>query len=329
LCASSLNTINQAARNIKAGEGDIYIAGGVESMTRAPFVMAKSSRAWSVGDRPKVWDTTLGWRFPNANMLEMFPLESMGETAENINDRLEHPISREEQDAFALESHQRAVNAINAGYFDSQIVPVEIPQRKRDPLMVKHDEHPRYEWQDGQAVLATSMEKLARLRPVFRDGGSVTAGNASGLNDGAAAVLVMSADKADELGLQPIARWIASGAAGVDPRVMGLGPIPAVRKALQRASLTSKHFDLIELNEAFALQSLAVMRELGLQHEITNVNGGAIALGHPLGCSGARIMTTLLHEMKRRHANGEAMRYGLATMCVGVGQGEAAIVELL
>lgn len=329
LCASSLNTINQAARNIKAGEGEIYIAGGVESMTRAPYTMPKAGREWGVGHKPKVWDTTLGWRFPNKKMMEMFPLEAMGETAENINERLDDPITREEQDEFSIDSHQRAIDAINNGYFESQIVHVEIPQRKGDPIVVKHDEHPRYEWQNGKAVITTSIEKLAKLRPVFREGGSVTAGNASGLNDGAAAVLVMSAEKAEELGLDPMARWLASGAAGVDPRVMGLGPIPATRKALQRAGLAVEDLDLIELNEAFALQSLAVMRELGLRHDITNVNGGAIALGHPLGCSGARIMTTLLHEMKRRQAASEDMRYGLATMCVGVGQGEAAIVELL
>ncbi|MCI0710716.1 MAG: acetyl-CoA C-acyltransferase [Chloroflexi bacterium] len=329
LCASSLNTINQAARNIKAGEGEIYIAGGVESMTRAPYVMPKAGREWGVGHDPQIWDTTLGWRFPNKKMMQMFPLEAMGETAENINARLDNPITREEQDQFSIDSHQRAIDAINNGYFDSQIIPVEIPQRKGDPVVVRHDEHPRYEWQDGKAVIATSIEQLAKLRPVFREGGTVTAGNASGLNDGAAAVLLMSAEKAEELGMEPVARWLASGAAGVDPRVMGLGPVPATRKALQRAGLTVEDLDLIELNEAFALQALAVMRELGLPHHITNVNGGAVALGHPLGCSGARIMTTLLHEMKRRQAGGENMRFGLATMCVGVGQGEAAVVELL
>lgn len=329
LCASSLNAINQAARNIRAGEGDIYIAGGVESMTRAPYVMPKSGRAWGVGQKPNVWDTTLGWRFPNPKMEKMFPLEAMGETAENINDRILNPISREDQDRFALESQHRAVAAINEGRFKDEIISVEIPQRRGDPIVVETDEHPRYTWENGTAVLATSMEKLSKLRAVFRESGSVTAGNASGLNDGAAAVLVMSAEKAEELGLKPIARWVASGAAGVDPRVMGLGPVPATQKALKRASLTVDDLDLIELNEAFALQSLAVMRELGLKEEITNVNGGAIALGHPLGCSGARIMTTLLHEMKRRKANGQSIQYGLATMCVGVGQGEATIVEIL
>ncbi len=329
LCASSLNAINQAARNIRAGEGDIYIAGGVESMTRAPYVMPKASRAWGVGGKPQVWDTTLGWRFPNPAMKAMFPLESMGETAENINEQRQTPISREAQDAFALESHRRAVDAINTGRFHDEIVPVEIPQRRSDPVIVEHDEHPRYTWSDDVAVLATSLEKLARLRPVFREGGTVTAGNSSGLNDGAAAILVMSAERAEAWGLRPMARWVASGAAGIDPRVMGLGPIPATRKALSRAGLTVDDLDLIELNEAFALQSLAVMDELGLDPALTNVNGGAIALGHPLGGSGARIMTTLLHAMKRRNAQGVSLRYGLATMCVGVGQGEATVVELL
>lgn len=329
LCASSLNAINQAARNIKAGEGDIYIAGGVESMTRAPYVMPKAGRAWGVGHKPQVWDTTLGWRFPNKRMMKMFPLEAMGETAENINDRLATPISRTAQDEFAMESQRRAIHAINSGYFENEIIPVGIPQRKGDPVVIEYDEHPRYEWEDGEAVLATSLERLAKLRAVFREGGSVTAGNSSGLNDGASAVLIMSAEKAEELGLEPMARWVASGAAGVDPRVMGLGPVPATQKVLKRADLSVSDLDLVELNEAFALQSLVVMQELGLNAAITNVNGGAIALGHPLGCSGARIMTTLLHEMKRRKAEGENMRYGLATMCVGVGQGEAAIIELL
>lgn len=329
LCASSLNAINQAARNIKAGEGEIYIAGGVESMTRAPYTMPKSGQAWGVGHSPQVWDTTLGWRFPNPAMEALFPLESMGETAENINEHLENPISREMQDAFAIESHQRAIDAINSGRWSGEIAPFIIPQRRGEPLVVKHDEHPRYEWVEGKAVLATSLEQLAKLKPVFRAGGTVTAGNSSGLNDGAAAVLMMRADKAAELGLKPMARWIASAAAGVDPRVMGLGPVPATRKALERAALTIGHIDLIELNEAFALQALAVMHELGLHKAITNVNGGAIALGHPLGCSGARIVTTLLHEMKRRKEAGQSIRYGLATMCVGVGQGEAAVFEIL
>lgn len=329
LCASSLSAINQAARNIQVGEGDIYIAGGVESMTRAPYVMAKSGQAWGVGSSPQVWDTTLGWRFPNPKMEAMFPLESMGETAENINERLAKPITREEQDKFALESHRRAVEAIDWGRFQDEIVPVEIPQRRGDPIRVEFDEHPRYEWVNGKAVLATSLDQLAKLKPTFRKHGTVTAGNSSGLNDGAAAVLLMSAERAESLHLKPLARWVASGAAGIDPRVMGLGPVPAVQKALSRADLTVNDIDLIELNEAFAVQALAVMNALGFRHDITNVNGGAIALGHPLGCSGARIVTTLVHEMKRRNANNQPTQYGLATMCVGVGQGEATVLEAL
>ncbi|MCA9977618.1 MAG: acetyl-CoA C-acyltransferase, partial [Anaerolineales bacterium] len=238
-------------------------------------------------------------------------------------------ITREDQDAFALESQRRACAAINNGYFDTQIIPVPIPQRKGDPLMVTVDEHPRIRKSDSGYELDTNAAQMAKLRPAFRKGGTVTAGNSSGLNDGAAALVLMSAAKAKALGLQPIARWVGSAAAGVDPRVMGLGPVGATRKVLQRTGLTLNDINLIELNEAFAVQSLAVMRELGMSPEITNVNGGAIALGHPLGCSGARILTTLLHEMKRRAALGEQMHYGLATLCVGVGQGEATIIELL
>lgn len=335
LCASGLNAVNMAARAIRAGEGDIYIAGGVESMTRAPYSFPKNSQAWGPPGNQTGWDTTLGWRYPNPRMEALFPLEAMGETAENIYERScaggyeGGEISREDQDAFALESQRRAMDAINSGRFESEIVPVPVPQRKGDPVLVDTDEHPRIRKTEEGYVLDTSLETLAKLRPAFRQGGTVTAGNASGLNDGAAALLVTSAEKADELGLQPMARWLASAAAGVDPRTMGIGPVPATRKALERAGLTLDQIDLVELNEAFAVQSLAVIRELGLDPAITNVNGGAIALGHPLGCSGARILTTLLHEMKRRAAAGEAMRYGLATLCVGVGQGEATIVELI
>lgn len=335
LCASGLNAVNQAARAIACGEGDVFVAGGVESMSRAPYSFPKNPRAWGPPGNVTGWDTTLGWRYPNPRMEALFPLEAMGETAENIYElscagEIEGgAITREEQDAFALESQRRAVAAINSGRFRSQIVPVSIPQRKGDPLVVDTDEHPRYKKTNGAYTLDTSMEALARLRPAFRQGGTVTAGNASGLNDGAAALLLMSVEKAEALGLAPMARWVASAAAGVDPRTMGLGPVPATRKALQRAGVALDQIDLIELNEAFAVQSLAVMRELGLRPEITNVNGGAIALGHPLGCSGARILTTLLHEMQQRRAEGQQMRYGLATLCVGVGQGEATIVELL
>ncbi len=315
LCASSLTAINQAARAIKLGEGDVFIAGGVESMSRAPYAVPKGERPYPWGNLT-MWDTTIGWRFPNPRMEAMFPLESMGETAENIYE--ETGISREEQDAFALESHRRAIAAIDSGKFAEEIVPVTIPQRKGDPIVVDTDERPRRD---------TSLEKLARLRPVFRKNGTVTAGNASGINDGAAAVLLMSADKARELGLKPLARWVASAAAGVNPRTMGYGPIPATRKALQRAGLTMDDIGLIELNEAFAVQALAVMRELGMRHEITNVNGGAIALGHPLGATGARIVTTLVHEMRRRAPHAPRPFYGLATLCVGIGQGESTILE--
>jgi 3-oxoadipyl-CoA thiolase len=327
LCASGLNAVNQAARAIRVGEGDIFIAGGVENMTRAPWSMPKQAVAFGTGN-VTAYDTTLGWRYPNPRLEAMFPLEAMGETAENIYERMPE-LTREKQDAFALESHRRAVEAINAGRFKDEIVPVEIPQRKGDPIRFEVDEFPRYKIVDGQYVLDTSMEQLAKLKPVFRQGGTVTAGNSSGLNDGAAAVLLMSEEKASELGLKPLARWVCSAAAGVDPRTMGLGPVPATEKALQRAGLSIGEIDLIELNEAFAVQALAVMKLADFNHAITNVNGGAIALGHPLGCSGARILTTLLHEMKRRKAAGERMRYGLATLCVGVGQGEATIIELV
>jgi 3-oxoadipyl-CoA thiolase len=315
LCASGLNAVNQAARAIKVGEGDVYIAGGVESMSRAPYSLPKAERAFGFGNRT-AWDTTLGWRYPNPRMYEMYRTEAMGETAENIYDIM--PISREAQDAFALRSNQRAVAAMDGGRFEAEIVPVSVPQRKGDPVVVTSDERPRRE---------TSIEALGRLRPAFRKNGTVTAGNSSGLNDGAAALLLMSREKAEEMNLTPMARVVCSAAAGVNPRTMGLGPVPATRKALSRAGLEVEQIRLIELNEAFAVQSLAVMEELGLHEDMTNVNGGAIALGHPLGCSGARILTTLLHEMSRRAADESRPYYGLATLCVGVGQGEATIVE--
>ena len=333
LCASGLNAVNMAARAIKCGEGDVYIAGGVESMTRAPYSVPKNSRAWGPPGNITGWDTTLGWRYPNPKMKAMFPLEAMGETAENIydlscaGDLAGDEISREAQDAFALESQRRACDAINNGRFQDEIIPVPIPQRKGDPIIVDTDEHPRIRPTADGYVLDTSLEVLAKLRPAFRQGGTVTAGNSSGLNDGACALLIMSADKAAELGLKPLARWLGSAAAGTDPRTMGLGPVPATRKLLARTGLSLDNINLIELNEAFAVQSLAVIQELGLNPAITNVNGGAIALGHPLGCSGARILTTLIYEMQRRAANGETMRYGLATLCVGVGQGEATLIE--
>lgn len=317
LCASGLNAVNQAARAIKVGEGEIFIAGGVESMSRAPYSLPKAERGYEFGNLT-AWDTALGWRYPNPKMVETYGIESMGETAENIAAMT--GIPREEQDAFALRSHQRAVAAIDSGRFAEEIVPVPIPQRKGEPIVVTTDERPRRD---------TSLESLARLRPAFRSGGTVTAGNSSGLNDGAAALLLMSASKARELGLRPMARIVASAAAGVEPRIMGMGPVPATRKALARAGLKLEDIRLVELNEAFAVQALAVMRELDLDPEITNVNGGAVALGHPLGCSGARILTTLLHEMRRRAPYEQRPYYGLATLCVGVGQGEATIVEWL
>lgn len=325
LCASGLDAINQAARAIKCGEGDVIVAGGVESMSRAPWSVPKAERAFP-WQNVTMYDTTIGWRFPNPKMEEIIPLEGMGETAENIYD--ETGISREEQDAFALESQRRAAAAIEDGRFKDEIVPVPIPQRKGPPVLVDTDEHPRIEMDaDGKVRLATSAEQLAKLRPAFRVGGTVTAGNASGINDGAAALLLMSEEKAKELGLQPMACWVASAVAGVNPSTMGYGPIPATRKVLQRTGLTIDDMDLIELNEAFAVQALACIKELGLDMAKTNVNGGAVALGHPLGCTGAKLMATLLHEMRRRAAAGERMRYGLVTMCVGVGQGCATIVE--
>ncbi len=333
LCASGLNAVNQAARAIKAGEGEVFVAGGVESMTRAPYSMPKNPVGFGPSGNMTGWDTTLGWRYPNPKMKAMFPLEGMGETAENIFEmscagKIDGgEISREQQDRFALQSQSRAIHAINQGYFKKEIVPVTIPQRRGDPLIVDIDEHPFYKKTGAGYEIATSLEKLGRLRPAFREGGTVTAGNSSGLNDGACALVLMSRAKAEELGIKPLARWIASAAAGVDPRVMGIGPVSATQKALQRAGLTIKDIDLAELNEAFAVQSLAVLRELNLSEEITNVNGGAIALGHPLGCSGARILTTLIYEMHRRAEMGQPMKYGLATLCVGVGQGEATIIR--
>jgi 3-oxoadipyl-CoA thiolase len=297
LCASGLSAVVGAAHAIRAGDGELFVAGGVESMSRAPLVTAKLE----YGDGT-TWDTTLGWRFPNPRMEEMFPLESMGETGENVAERF--GITREDQDAFALQSHRRWTAAHEAGRFTDELVPVG---------EVDRDEHPRPD---------TSFEKLATLKPAFRKGGTITAGNASGINDGAAALVLASEEKARELGVEPLGRFVASAVAGVDPRVMGIGPIPAVRKVLGRAGIEASDLDLVELNEAFASQSLQVIRELGLDPERVNVNGGAIALGHPLGMSGARLVVSLLHELRRRGG-----RYGLATLCVGVGQGQAAIFE--
>ena len=333
LCASGLAAVNQAARAIRAGEGEIFVAGGVESMTRAPYSIPKNPKAFGPPGNVTAWDTALGWRYPNPRMEALFPLEQMGETAENIYELAQTGrvsgggISREEQDRYAFESHARAVAAIDGGRFDAEIVPVPVQGGKGGTEPFTTDEHPRYRVEAGRYVLDTSVERLGALRPVFRSGGTVTAGNASGMNDGAAALVLMAESRARALGIRPLARWVASAAAGVDPRVMGLGPVRATRKALERAGIAMADVDLIELNEAFAVQAIAVMRELGMRSEITNVNGGAIALGHPLGCSGARVLTTLVHEMNRRAATGRAMRYGLATLCVGVGQGEATVLE--
>jgi 3-oxoadipyl-CoA thiolase len=301
LCASGLSAIVSACHAIAARDGELFVAGGVESMSRAPFVFAKPDAAFPRGNRV-VYDTTLGWRFPNPRLEEMFPLESMGETGENVAEQW--GVSREDQDAFALRSQQRWAAASAAGRFDDELVPVG---------EVGRDEHPRPD---------TDLDKLAALRPAFREGGTVTAGNASGINDGAAAVVVASEDYAQAVGAEPLGTFLASAVTGVDPRVMGIGPIPAVNKVLARAGIEVGDLDLVELNEAFASQSLAVVRELGLDEERVNVNGGAIALGHPLGMSGARLVVSLLHELRRRGG-----RYGLATLCVGVGQGQAALFE--
>ncbi len=323
-CSSGLEAVNQAAKAILAGEGEVFIGAGVECMSRAPWAIAKLERPQPVG-HGTVWDTTVGWRFNNPKLDALYPIVSLGETAENIAQ--ETGISREDQDLFALESHRRAVQAMNAGTFNEEIVPIPVPQRRGDPLIVNVDEHPRYRMDGEEFVLDTTREQLGRLQPAFRSGGTVTAGNSSGINDGAAALLLMSAQKAKELGLAPMARWLGSAVAGVDPGIMGYGPVPATERLLKRLGLTLDQIGLVELNEAFAAQALGVMRKLGLRHDITNVNGGAIALGHPTGCSGARILVTLLHEMKRRASRETRPYYGLATLCVGVGMGVSTLVE--
>ncbi len=309
LCGSGLQAVNSAAHAIMVGDGDVMVAGGVESMTRAPIVQLKAESAFQRG-APQIADTTLGWRFVNPRLDARYPAIPLGETAEVVAERW--GVSREDQDAFALESQRRAIAAIEAGRFDEQLVPVTVPQ-KGGAVVVDRDEHPRAD---------TTAEGLAALRPAFREGGTVTAGNASGINDGAAALVLVEAARARQLGLRPLARVLSTAVAGVDPSVMGIGPVPATRIALERAGLTVADLDLVELNEAFASQSLACLRELGLDSARVNVNGGAIALGHPLGMSGARLMTTLVHELRAREG-----RYGLATMCIGVGQGIATVVE--
>ena len=309
LCGSGLEAVNQSAYAIMAGIGSIYLAGGVESMTRAPRVMAKAAAAFQRS--AEIYDTTLGWRFINPRMRELYFPYSLGETAENVAER--YKISREDQDAFAVQSQARAATAIEAGRFRDEIVPVIVPQRKGDPIVVAQDEHPRP---------GTTMEALARLKPAFKADGTVTAGNSSGINDGASALLVMERSRAEQLGLKPMARIVTAAVSGVDPGYMGIGPVDACRKLARKSGFDLQDVDLVELNEAFASQSVACVRELGLDPARVNVNGGAIALGHPIGCSGARILTTLVHELRRRGG-----RYGVATMCIGVGQGIATLIE--
>ncbi|MEH7225493.1 acetyl-CoA C-acetyltransferase [Bacillus sp. JJ1566] len=310
LCGSGLEAVNQASAAIKSGLGDVFIAGGTESMTRAPYVMIKPQVTNARGNQT-LHDTMLGWRLINPVMNEMYPPISLGETAENVAEK--YGVSRAEQDELAFLSQQKASGAIKSGRFNDEIVPIEIPQKKGEPLLFKVDEHARP---------GTTLETLSNLRPVFRKDGTVTAGNSSGINDGSSAILVMEKELAERLGLQPIAKVVTSAVSGVHPDYMGIGPVPATRKALQRAGLTVQDLDLIEINEAFAAQSVACIKELKLDMDKVNVNGGAIALGHPLGCSGSRIVTTLVHEMQKRD-----VRYGLATMCIGVGQGIATIIE--
>ncbi len=310
LCGSGLQAVNSAAHAIAVGDGDVFVAGGVESMSRAPYAMLKPESPFERGSHELV-DTTLGWRFVNPRLDAAYPAISLGETAECVAE--DWAVSRERQDAFALESQRRTSAAIEDGRFDAQLVPVPIPQRRGETIVVTRDEHPRPD---------TTPEGLARLRPAFRSGGTVTAGNSSGINDGAAALLLVEAGRARALGLRPMARVVATAVAGVDPRVMGMGPVPAVRKVLERAGLGVSDVDLVELNEAFASQSVACVDELGLDPARVNPNGGAIALGHPLGASGARLATMLVHELVRTGG-----RYGVAAMCIGVGQGIATLVE--
>jgi acetyl-CoA C-acetyltransferase len=313
LCGSGLEALLTCARAIRAGEGELFIAGGVESMTRAPFVMPKSASPWPNGN-VTVFDTSLGWRFPNEKMKKLFPLEAMGETAENLVEK--YGLTRPEQDEFALESHQKAVAAQAAGRFADELIAVDVPGAKKgETVRFDKDEGPRAD---------TTLVKLGRLEPAFRPGGTVTAGNASTLNDGAAALIVCSEERAKKQGWKPLARVVAGAAAGVDPRYMGIGPVPATHKALARAGWAPSEIALAELNEAFAAQVLACLRELPIARDKVNVNGGAVALGHPLGCSGARITGTLIHEMRRRN-----LRRGLAAMCIGVGQGIAGLFEMV
>ncbi len=311
LCGSGMNAVGNAAHAIRAGDADLIVAGGVESMSRAPFVLAKSTTAFA--RNPEIYDTTLGWRFVNAKLEAQYGIDSMAETAENVADDFD--VSREDQDRFALASQQKAAAAIQAGRLADEIVPVSVPQRRGDPILVERDEHPRPD---------SAIESLAKLRPIVREGGTVTAGNASGINDGACALLVASDEAARRHSLTPLANIVTWAVAGVEPRIMGIGPAPASKKALERANLSISDMDVIELNEAFAAQGLAVLRELGVADDAPHVNpnGGAIALGHPLGMSGARLVATAAYELRRRDG-----RYALCTMCIGVGQGIAMILE--
>jgi acetyl-CoA acetyltransferase family protein len=323
-CASGLEALNQAAKAIIAEEGDVFIGSGVESMSRAPWSMPKPDRVPTFSP-PKMYDTTVGWRYENPKMDAMYPIVSLGQTAENIAEEMQ--ISREEQDAYAVESHRRAVAAIAGGKFKNEIHPISIPQRKGDPIVIDTDEHPRMKNQDGEWTLAVDESDMSRLRTSFKKDGTVTAGNSSGINDGAAAALVMGAERAESLGLKPKLRWIGSASAGVDPGVMGYGPVPATQKLLKRFNLTVDDIELFEINEAFAAQVMGCQRQLGIDADKLNVNGGAIALGHPLGCSGTRIMVTLMNEMERRASEVKRPFYGVASLCIGVGMGVSTLVE--
>ncbi|MEK9754318.1 MAG: thiolase family protein, partial [Rhodospirillaceae bacterium] len=323
-CASGLEAINQAAKSVIAGEGDVFVGSGVESMSRAPWSMPKPDRVPTFAP-PKMYDTTVGWRYENPKMDAMYPIVSLGQTAENI--AVEMQITREEQDAFAVESHRRAVDAIRSGKFKNEIHPIVIPGRKGDTV-VDTDEHPRMKKDEtGQWALDTDAADMGKLKPAFKKDGTVTAGNSSGINDGAAAALVTSAERAKQLGLKPKLRWVGSASAGVDPGVMGYGPVPATKKLLKRFGLSVDDIELFEINEAFAAQVMGCQRQLGIDHARLNVNGGAIALGHPLGCSGTRIMVTLMNEMERRAKDVKRPFYGVASLCIGVGMGVSTLVE--